>query len=218
MSPNGILVIRSDIAPEIEADYLAWLTREHTLERVGVAGFVSARIFRCCRCDVRRYMILYDLDSPSVVDSDAYLARLNNPTPWSARMMPHLGAFMRGGGAVVATAGAGNGSALLPLVLDDDALGDGPAVVNELAGRDGIVAVRLVEADAERTTAPSRERTLRSADASFERLLLIESLSPESAVAAAATNAALMRSIDGADRSGSAYREIFHLGKGTLPH
>jgi hypothetical protein len=217
MNPKGILVIRSDIAADVEADYLAWLSREHTLERVGIDGFVSARMFRCCRSDLRRYLIVYDLDSPAVVDSPAYLERLNNPTPWSARMMPQMGAFMRGGGAVVAGAGAGSGTALLPLMLGDADNDPGQAELDELAARDGIVAVRLVRADAARTTAPTSERKLRGGDGSFDRMLLIEALSVEAAITAAEAHPSLTGCMAGSNPADATYREIFHLGKVAPP-
>jgi hypothetical protein len=76
--------------------------RERTLERLGIEGFVSARIFRSKHPGFGRYLILYELADASVVDSPAYLERLNNPTPWTTRMMPHLGNFIRGGGGIVA--------------------------------------------------------------------------------------------------------------------
>jgi hypothetical protein len=212
MDMKGILVIRSDIPVDIEADYLAWLSREHALERTGIDGFLSARIFRCCRNDVRRYLIVYDLDNPAVLDSNAYLQRLNNPTPWSARMMPHMGAFVRSGGAIVAVAGAGSGTTLLPLMIEASALEKSKAVVAELAGRPDIVAVRLVLADAKRTSTPTRERNLRGNDGSFEGFLLIESLSIEAALAAIAPSH-LRDLIGEANHTDATYREIFHLGR-----
>ena len=43
---DGFLAIWSDIDAEHETDYLHWLTREHTAERVGVPGFLAVRVFR----------------------------------------------------------------------------------------------------------------------------------------------------------------------------
>jgi hypothetical protein len=211
MDPKGILVIRSDIPPEVEADYLAWLSREHTHERCGVEGFRSARIFRCGRTDVRRYLIIYDLDSPAVLDSPAYLQRLNAPTPWSARMMPHMGAFMRTGGAVLTTAGAGSGTAMLPVMIGRDAFDTARSAIAELAARPGIVAIRLVEADAKRTMAPTRERKLRGGDGLFEGVLLIEALSVDAALAVIA-DSPLRHSLEETQLADAAYVEIYHLG------
>ncbi|MDQ2078581.1 hypothetical protein RA307_00175 [Xanthobacteraceae bacterium Astr-EGSB] len=211
MERKGILVIRSDIPLHIEADYLAWLSREHTHERLSVEGFRSARIFRCGRKDVRRYLIIYDLDSPAVLDSPAYLQRLNAPTPWSARMMPHMGAFVRCGGAILATAGAGSGTAMLPVMIGGEAFDMAEAAVAELADQPGIVAVRLVQADAKRTLAPTRERNLRGGDGIFEGVLLIEALSIDAALAVIA-DLPLRKSIEETQLEDAAYLEVFHLG------
>ena len=100
---RGLLAIWSDISAVSETDYLHWLTREHTLERVTTEGFLSARVLRSENHD-RRYVMLYELQTAAVLDGNAYLARLNAPTPWSQRIMPLLGNFVRGGGTVTASA------------------------------------------------------------------------------------------------------------------
>jgi hypothetical protein len=82
----GFLAIWSDVRIEQETDYLHWLTREHTSERLGVEGFLRVRVYRSLEVGIRRYFIHYELRSPDVVGSAAYLARLNTPTPWSQRM------------------------------------------------------------------------------------------------------------------------------------
>ncbi|RPI34160.1 MAG: hypothetical protein EHM67_14730, partial [Hyphomicrobiaceae bacterium] len=92
---TGFLAIWSDVRIEQETDYLHWLTREHTSERLSVDGFLRVRVYRSLEADLRRYFIHYELQSPDVVGSAAYLARLNAPTPWSQRIMPILGNFVR---------------------------------------------------------------------------------------------------------------------------
>lgn len=79
---RGMLAIWSDVESAMVADYLHWLTREHTAERVGTEGFEGVRVFRANPSDINRYLILYDLAGPEVLTSPAYLARLNDPTPW----------------------------------------------------------------------------------------------------------------------------------------
>src|SRR4029450_6167489 len=98
MNRDGFMAIWSDLCAEDETDYLHWLTREHTQERVGVPGFRTARVFRRLTPDVRRYLLVYELDGAEVMAGGPYLARLNAPTDWSRRMMPRLGNFVRGGG------------------------------------------------------------------------------------------------------------------------
>src|SRR5438046_1505674 len=74
---SGGLAIWSDVAEQDLTDYRHWLTREHTTERVTTSGFLAARVFRAARDDVNRFLILYELAAPEVLDGEAYLARLN---------------------------------------------------------------------------------------------------------------------------------------------
>jgi len=119
MKGEGFLAIWSDVKSEQEADCLHWLTREHTSERLSIEGFLRVRVHRSLQADVRRYFIRYDLRSRDVLGSAAHLARLNVPTPWSQRIMPILGNFIRGGGRVLARTGVGEGAFLAVIRLDD---------------------------------------------------------------------------------------------------
>ncbi|MEC9345370.1 MAG: hypothetical protein VYB54_04030 [Pseudomonadota bacterium] len=174
MRGTGFLAIWSDVAADREVDYLHWLTREHAQERLGVPGFLAVRVFRAAIEAGGRYFILYELADRNVVGSPAYLARLNAPTPWSQRIMPILGNFRRGGGTVVASAGSGQGGLVVPLRLT----GPTDFPVATLAGVDGIVAARLLQADNARSSIKTDEKRLRGGDDSFERLLLLEATGP----------------------------------------
>ena len=118
MKGDGFLAIWSDVPSEHETDYLHWLTREHTSERLAVEGFLGVCVYRALRRDVCRYFIHYRLATPAVLASAAYLDRLNAPTPWSQRVMPILGNFARGGGRVLAETGQGHGCVLAAIKLD----------------------------------------------------------------------------------------------------
>src|SRR5258708_4443865 len=115
MRGAGFLAIWSDVEQKALTDYRHWLTREHTTERVTTGGFLAVRVFRADRSEPNRFFILYELEAPEVLDGPAYMARLNTPTPWSQRIMPQLGNFIRGGGVMTARAGRGEGSTLAPL-------------------------------------------------------------------------------------------------------
>ena len=175
MQGAGYLAIWSDLAPEDETDWLHWMTREHSAERVGVTGFLACRIFRAYGLSVRRYFILYELDNATVVGGSDYLARLNAPTPWSQRIMPRLKNFVRGGGTVVASAGIGQGGFLAALPFEAAAF-DPAALVRDLTQIDRIAAVRVLQTDTAQTSIQTREKSMRSADSSFGGLVLIEAL------------------------------------------
>ncbi len=178
----GFLAIWSDVRLEGETDYLHWLTREHTSERLGVDGFLRVRVYRALEAGVRRYFIHYELRSPDVLGSEAYLARLNAPTPWSQRIMPILGNFVRGGGRVLARAGTGEGAFLAALRLDDLSPIAGPALVANIV-KDRIVAAELLETDQEQSAIQTREKKMREHDTSFAGLLLVEGLDEPSVAA-----------------------------------
>src|SRR3954447_4363987 len=160
MRGAGFLAIWSDIEPATLSDYRHWLTREHTTERVTTTGFLAVRVFRADRSDLERFFILYELETPEVLDGPAYMARLNAPTPWSQRIMPQLGNFIRGGG--VMTARAGRGEACIVAALGIEQLRHQPqGVADALVALDGVAAVQIGATDHARTAVPSAEKGMR---------------------------------------------------------
>ncbi len=194
MNPRGQaqLAIWSDIEPDQETDYLHWLTREHVLERVGVEGFLSGRVFRSEGAEKRRFFITYELQEAAALAGPSYLARLNAPTPWSQRIMPTLQNFARGGGPVVARAGLGCGAVAVPLRLDLEAAGllnaaEQQALVERVAGFDAVAQVWLMAVDAAATGVPTKEKAMRrSVEGAFDGVLVVEALHATGARAAAA--------------------------------
>jgi hypothetical protein len=181
MQGNGFLAIWSDVTAAQETDYLHWLTREHTAERLGVQGFLAVRVFRALLEGVHRFLIVYELDDATALAGQSYLDRLNAPTPWSQRIMPILQNFARGGGRRVASAGTGGGSGrgaiVAALRLSADTL-PAAAITASLVAQDRIVAAHLLETDQARTGIKTGEKGLRKDDGSFDALLLVEGLDP----------------------------------------
>ena len=175
MRGAGFLAIWSDVEPSNLTDYRHWLTREHTTERVTTKGFLASRVFRAVRADIIRFFILYELEAPEVLDGPAYLARLNAPTPWSQRIMPLLGNFIRGGGVMAARAGRGEGATLAALRLENLPK-DTAQLAADIAALDGIAAVQIGVTDLARTSVPTKEKGMRKNEGVFAGLLLIEAL------------------------------------------
>lgn len=175
MRGAGFLAIWSDVETSDLVDYRHWLTREHTTERVTTKGFLASRVFRAARDDINRFFILYELETPEVLDGPAYLARLNAPTPWSQRIMPKLGNFIRGGGIMTARAGRGEGATLLALRIEN-LPGDPQQLANALVACDGIAAVQIGATDEARTSVRTAEKGMRTNEGFFAGLLLIEAL------------------------------------------
>ena len=175
MRGAGFLAIWSDVEAHDLTDYRHWLTREHTTERVTTRGFLASRVFRAARDDINRFFILYELDAPEVLDGEAYLARLNAPTPWSQRIMPKLGNFIRGGGVTVARAGRGEGATIVALRVET--LPAAPQKLAEmLVACDGVAAVQIGATDEARTSVRTAEKGMRKEEGFFAGLLLVEGL------------------------------------------
>ena len=175
MRGAGFLAIWSDVEQKALTDYRHWLTREHTTERVTTKGFLAVRVFRADRSDTDRFFILYELEAPEVLDGPAYMARLNAPTPWSQRIMPQLGNFIRGGGVMAARAGRGEGATIAALRLEH--LPEAPQrLADALVALDGIAAVQLGVTDHARTSVPTAEKGMRQQEGFFAGLLIVEAL------------------------------------------
>jgi hypothetical protein len=210
MRGAGFLAIWSDVERANLTDYRHWLTREHTTERVTTKGFLASRVFRAVRADVDRFFILYELETPEVLDGPAYLARLNAPTPWSQRIMPQLGNFVRGGGIVTARAGRGEGSTIVALRIEH--LPEAPErLAGAIAALDGIAAVQIGATDLARTSVPTVEKGMRQHEGVFAGLLLIEALDDKSLRNALRSAAEMAPDVIGDAGDPEIYQGIFAL-------
>ncbi len=105
-----------DIAPDWKAEFEDWHSHEHLPERLGIPGF--ARGSRWAAADGGTgYFVLYELTGYAVLSSAHYLARLNQPTPWSTRMMPQHRNMVRSLCTVATSHGGGLAGAMLTLRL-----------------------------------------------------------------------------------------------------
>jgi hypothetical protein len=86
----GVLAIWNSCAPGAEVEYEHWYRSEHLAERVAIDGFVAGWRFEAVD-GAPRYFTHYETTSPDVLFSDAYLVRVNDPTPLTRRVMS--GAF-----------------------------------------------------------------------------------------------------------------------------
>lgn len=170
---RGALVIWHDIAEGAEADFHEWHSAEHLAERVGLPGFNRGR--RCVAVDAApRFLILYEVDELAVLTSPPYLARLDDPTPWTARAVANFRNTNRSLCEVRHSIGAGIGSVLLALGLAEGTEITGDALAR-LAGSPGITGAHLLAGDRAASAAETAEKRLRERpDQVSDRVLLIE--------------------------------------------
>ena len=85
----GILAIFNNVAPGREAEFEHWFQTEHLAERIAIPGFLLARRYEALAGQLR-YFNYYLAQSAAVLKSDAYLRRLDNPTPMTRIVMSEI--------------------------------------------------------------------------------------------------------------------------------
>lgn len=175
---TGILAIWNNITPEGYAHFERWYNREHLQERVGVPGFRFGRRYALVSGDDRRFFAFYEVDSPAVLTSPAYLQRLESPTPWTTQVMPTFRDMVRTVCDVRTSAGDLAG-AFAVVLRADGAFKPTPAadaLVEELAAQEGVARVQLWTAATGQTRPDTAEMKLRGKDQLIAGALVVECL------------------------------------------
>jgi hypothetical protein len=89
MDQPGILAIFNDCRPGREAEFEEWFQGEHLLERLAVPGFLFGRRHQAIS-GASGYFNFYLVESPAVLTSKTYLARLDDPTPMTKKVMSEI--------------------------------------------------------------------------------------------------------------------------------
>jgi hypothetical protein len=139
-----------DIAPADRIEFEDWHSHEHFPERLSIPGFLRGS--RWASADGGSgYFVMYELQAYDTLCSTAYLGRLNDPTPWSLKMMPKHRNMIRSQCQVVESHGGGTGGFLLTIRLSP-APGRAEALRAHLQGvmhgwsqRPGIAACHLLQ-------------------------------------------------------------------------
>ncbi|HZM36128.1 MAG TPA: hypothetical protein VFC18_16760 [Burkholderiales bacterium] len=96
MTRFGLLLTLTEPPAQMEEEFNAWYDTEHLAERLSIPGFRGARRWVAdCRPGEGKYLATYELDSPAVLESPAYLRYFNNQTPWSRRCLGKAVVFRR---------------------------------------------------------------------------------------------------------------------------
>lgn len=142
----GVLAIWNGIADGRDDAFLEWHIKEHIPERIGVPGFLRGRRYKALEGDPA-YFNFYEVHTPQVLLSPAYLARLNDPTPWTRKVVATFTDTSRTICRVACSAGAGVGAYVDVLRFDDhdsqrhDSMA---ALVTLLPKQRGIVGAHLL--------------------------------------------------------------------------
>lgn len=84
---RGLLHVQIDIDPAHEEEFNRWFVEEHFPAIVSFPGVLSGRRFRSV-ADPHRYLAIYELESPQVLDSPEYAKAATSP--WTQRISQHF--------------------------------------------------------------------------------------------------------------------------------
>ena len=107
---KAAMVLSFDVVPDAIAEHDDWHTHEHLPERLSIPGFLRGSRW-VALSGQPRYFVMYEVEELGTLASAAYLERLNNPTPWTAKMMTHYRGMARGFCNVTGSFGLGIGHA-----------------------------------------------------------------------------------------------------------
>ena len=81
---TGLMAFWSDIEADHITEFRQWHNCEHMPERVGIPGFMVGRRYRGIG-EAPMFFTAYETEDPGVLGSEPYLARLDDPTPWTRK-------------------------------------------------------------------------------------------------------------------------------------
>jgi hypothetical protein len=172
------------IRPEQRSEFGDWHSHEHFPERMGIPGFRRGSRWTSTR-DAEGFFVLYELDRYETLTSRGYLDRLNAPTPWSTKMMPHHLNMVRSQCRVTASFGGGVATSLATIRLSPETAKEGVLktllveTLRELASKPGLTGAHLLTTDTPKTSAATTEQQIRGSDAAADWIVLLSGYDPE---------------------------------------
>jgi len=174
---RAAMLLAFDVEAAAMDEHDAWHTHEHLPERLAIPGFRRGTRWVATQGEPR-YFVMYEVADLAVLTSDAYRERLDHPTPWTTRIMPHYRGMTRGFCAVSASFGVGLGAFAIFVRMKPEP-GRESAVrawlaaeaLPPLASRRGLGGAHLFESAA----APpmTAEQRIRGVDSSFDWAVLV---------------------------------------------
>lgn len=100
MTNKGFLLVLMQPPPAFEEEFNEWYDEEHLPERLAVPGFESGHRYVCIS-GASRYLAMYDLASPQVLETPEYLGvSLERSSPWTRRIMRKVRSYRAAGSQV----------------------------------------------------------------------------------------------------------------------
>lgn len=167
-----------DMAPASRVEFEDWHSHEHFPERMSIPGFLRGSRWASAE-GTEGFFVLYELTSYEILTSRHYLARLNDPTPWSTKMMPHHRNMVRSQCRVTETHGGGIGCAMMTLRLSpkpghaDELQRHLQGLLSGLPSRPGLTGGHLLTTQTPDTGLTEEQKIRGGADAVADWIVLV---------------------------------------------
>ena len=178
---SAALAMWWDVAEDVLPEFEDWHTHEHFPERLGIPGFLRAS--RWTSLDGDGVFVMYELADHQVLSSPRYVERLNTPSAWSVKMMPHHRNMVRSQCRVLESHGSAIARQALTVriasvegrdALLRDAL---HATIGRLVTRPGISGAHLLQHQRP-AIAATTEQKLRGGDREADWVLVVVGYDP----------------------------------------
>jgi hypothetical protein len=189
MLGQAAVAIWCDVAAAARREFEDWHAHEHMPERLSIPGFLRGSRWTAGDDRDAQFM-LYEARDEATVTSGAYLERLNDPTPWSRKMMPEHRNMVRSACRVRRSFGSGLGGALLTVRFSPQPAADAgleswlaAEALPGLPSRKGLLAAHLLRNVASPSTV---EQRIRGGDAAADWIVLVAGYDAEAVASVAA--------------------------------
>lgn len=195
------------VAEEHVGEFHEWHSKEHLPERLGIPGF--NRGSRWQRETENAFFVIYELAQYDTLVSDAYRARLDNPTRWSSTMMPLHRDMVRSQCRVLASHGRGVATYMSTTRLSPRDGGQAEledhlrTVLPKLPERFGVTGAHLLRTETPAASA-TKEQQIRGGDAVADWIILVSG-----------HNAAALRTVSTITLSA---KELLQKGAASVTH
>lgn len=165
-----------DMASVHRDEFEDWHSHEHFPERLRIPGFLRGSRWAS---DAGGFFVMYELQAYETLTSPAYFDRLNNPTPWSQKMMPRHSNMVRSQCHVLESHGSGVAGTLLTVRLSPQPGRDGAlreylrSVLVELPQRAGVTAAHLLQTQTPQAAATTEQKIRGGADGVADWIVLV---------------------------------------------
>ena len=182
MLGQAAMLLSFDVAPEAIAEHDDWHTHEHLPERLSIPGFLRGTRW-VALSGQPRYFVMYEVSQLDTLTSDAYLERLNNPSPWTSKLMTSYRGMNRGFCSITGSFGFGIGHLGLLIRFRPEKGTEAPVrtwlreVLAAVSSKPGIGGGHLLEGSL--TPPMTNEQRIRGIDSGVAWAILVTGYSQE---------------------------------------